>query len=77
MHYNFETKAAPGPSLGLWDVKGRGERLLVLGLGGKVVSLGEDGVVNIYSRCFDGKRLSGGMGVLGGSKRTTVRPEGT
>lgn len=35
MHYNFETKAAPGPSLGLWDVKGRGERLLVLGLGGK------------------------------------------
>lgn len=71
MHYNFETKAAQDPSLGFWEMKGRGEETAVgpRGRGKRWCWLGEDVVVNIHIRCFGGKHLTDRMGVLAGSKR--------
>lgn len=79
MHYNFETKAALGPSLGFWEMKGgvfvhthpsprqRRKRLLwTRGVGAKVVLA-----------FLGGKGVSDRMGALAGSERTAVCLEGT
>lgn len=89
MHYNFETKAALGPSLGFWEIREgslftsilspRWERLLLgpWGRGIRWCWLVMDGVVNIDGTCFAMKGLSDRVGNPAVSENTATCLEGT